>query len=86
MSKRQILAGVLTGVAVGAVFGVLFAPAKGSDTRKNFSGRSSDKVYDFKDKFDYMMTKASRSVKHAEEDVVDAFVKVKSDVIGAFSK
>lgn len=86
MSKKQILAGVLTGVAIGAVFGVLFAPAKGTETRKNFSRRSSDKVYNFKDKFDYMMTKASRSVKHAEEDVVDAFVKIKSDVIDTFSK
>ena len=86
MSKKQILTGVLTGVAVGAVFGVLFAPAKGTETRKKFARRSSDTIYELKDKFDYLVSKGSRTLKHAEEDVVDAFVKVKEDVIETFSK
>lgn len=85
MSKKQILAGVLTGVVVGAAFGVLFAPAKGSETRKKFARRSSESLYDLKDKFNYVKSKTSRKIRYAGEDAADNFAKVKDDVIQAFS-
>jgi gas vesicle protein len=34
MESNKVVVGVLAGVAIGAIVGVLFAPAKGSKTRK----------------------------------------------------
>ena len=37
MGSGKVLLGVLAGVAVGATLGILFAPDKGSETRKKIS-------------------------------------------------
>ena len=50
MDNGKIVIGALAGVAVGALLGVLFAPAKGSETRKKISGRSLDSVDDIRNK------------------------------------
>jgi gas vesicle protein len=52
MSAGKIAIGVLAGVAVGAVLGILFAPDKGSETRKKLTRRGSDLVDELKDKVD----------------------------------
>ncbi len=43
--------GVLAGFAAGALLGVLFAPAKGSETRKKIAGRGRDVVDGVKESF-----------------------------------
>lgn len=40
MNSGKVLLGVLAGVAVGAVAGILFAPEKGTETRKMISRKS----------------------------------------------
>jgi len=45
-NNAKVFAGILFGVAVGAVLGVMFAPRKGSDTRK----KMADATKDFGDK------------------------------------
>ena len=69
MNVVRIFAGVLVGVAAGAMLGVLFAPAKGSDTRRKISQLGMDAANDIKEKFE-----------HVEEGVSDAFEKVKHKV------
>lgn len=54
MSSKQVLASVLTGVAVGAVLGILFAPDKGVDTRKKISKKGSDVMDSITKKFEKM--------------------------------
>jgi gas vesicle protein len=43
-STSKVLLGVLGGVAVGAVLGILFAPDKGSNTRKKLVDQGKDLV------------------------------------------
>jgi gas vesicle protein len=40
MNSGKILLGVLAGIAIGAITGILFAPEKGSTTRKNIADKS----------------------------------------------
>ena len=46
MKSSKVLLAILGGVAVGAAIGILFAPDKGSETRK----KVSDAAKDFTDK------------------------------------
>lgn len=40
MNSGKIVLGLLAGVAIGALAGVLFAPEKGSTTRKSIAGKT----------------------------------------------
>ncbi len=44
MSTKQIVFGILAGVAAGATLGVLFAPDKGSSTRKKIVQKRDEYV------------------------------------------
>lgn len=52
MNTGKALLGVLAGVAAGAVLGVLFAPDKGANTRKNVIKKSEDLANALNDKVD----------------------------------
>ena len=44
MSTGKVLLGVLAGVAAGALVGILFAPDRGSETRKKVAQKGKDLV------------------------------------------
>ena len=48
MNASKVLMGVLGGVAVGAVAGILFAPAKGTKTRKRIMKKGNNLKKDMK--------------------------------------
>ncbi|MFA5329781.1 MAG: YtxH domain-containing protein [Prolixibacteraceae bacterium] len=69
MSSGKVLLGVLVGATAGALAGILFAPHKGTVTRKKIirtSGAFADGV---KEKFDELL-----------EDITEKFDKVKSEI------
>ena len=52
MSSGKVILGTLAGLAIGAIAGILFAPEKGSTTRKQIMDKSDDYVDELKSKFD----------------------------------
>ena len=82
MNAGKILIGVLSGVAVGATVGILFAPYKGSKTRKIISMKKDKYVDELEEKytdligsiteiFDRMRGEAELIVKKGKQDVED---------------
>ena len=53
MKNNQVILGVLGGLAAGALLGILFAPHKGSKTRKMILNKGEDYAGELKNKFDY---------------------------------
>jgi gas vesicle protein len=86
MSAGKVLLGIVVGAAVGAVFGVLYAPAKGSMTRRRIVRRGTDYVEDVKEKFnEYIdaLTEEYDSVKEGAMDLVDKGIEKAASVAGA---
>lgn len=50
-TSSKILAAVAAGIAAGAVLGILFAPDKGSETRRKINEKGKKFADDVKDKF-----------------------------------
>ncbi len=51
MSSGKVLLGILAGAATGALLGILFAPDKGSATRKKILDKGEKYAEDLKEKF-----------------------------------
>lgn len=68
METGKIVAGVLAGVAVGAILGVLFAPNKGSETRQKLSDSVKGLGKDLADQAEgYLSDKASKVKQTAQQ-------------------
>jgi len=69
MNTGKVLLGILTGVAVGGVLGILFAPDKGSQTRKKISKKSGDYVDALKGNFNDFLDSVSEKFEKVKDDV-----------------
>lgn len=62
MNSGKLALGLLAGVAAGALMGIIFAPEKGSRTRRNLLNKGEDYLDELKDKFDDFLTVVSDKV------------------------
>ena len=71
MNSSKIVLGVLGGIAVGAIAGVLFAPAKGTETRKKIVKKGSDYSNDFKNKFEDFYGNVTNKYENVMDDATE---------------
>lgn len=62
MSAKGIVIGVVSGLAVGIVLGVLFAPDKGSETRKKLSRKGRELKNALDQHVDHLAKEANHKV------------------------
>ena len=87
MNTGNVVFGTVAGLAIGAVVGILFAPEKGSTTRKQIMDKRDDYMDKLKSKYDEFsesITEKFESTKNDAEELVDKgkvkFDEVKKDV------
>ena len=74
MNTGKVVVGTLAGFAIGATAGILFAPDKGSTTRKQIMDKGDDYVDKLKSKFDELrdsMTEKFSSTKNDAENLAE---------------
>ena len=74
MSTSKILLSILAGAVAGAAIGILFAPDKGSETRKKIADESQDLADNLKSKFKNLVDGVKEkfsSIKSETEDVAE---------------
>jgi len=67
----KMLGALLVGAAVGGVLGILFAPAKGSETRKKITDGTDDLTKSLKDTFDGLLKDAKNEIDSAKKKVIE---------------
>ena len=70
MSAGKVLLGLMAGFAAGAVIGILFAPGKGSSTRKKISHRSDEFLSELGDKFEEFINGITKKFESVKEDAI----------------
>ena len=71
MSSGKVALGLLAGVAVGALAGILFAPAKGSRTRRRIMKKGEDYTEVMKEKVNHLMDSANQKFEKVKKDVTE---------------
>lgn len=80
MNSGKVVLGVLAGLASGAILGILFAPDKGSETRRKIAKKGSDSIDDLKAKLDDLMTALTENFEEVKDDAMELFEKGKGKV------
>lgn len=71
MSSGKVVLGLLAGVAAGAIAGLLFAPSKGSDTRKKIAKKGKNYEKKLKKKFSENIDRANKKFEKIKTEVTD---------------
>lgn len=71
-NTAKIIGAALLGAAIGGLIGVLFAPDKGSKTRKRLMNKGHELTDSMKQKFSDLMADMKENAKEGAEKVKDA--------------
>jgi gas vesicle protein len=69
MTTGKVLLGVLSGIAVGALAGILFAPEKGTKTRRQIVQKGTDYADGLKEQFDNFVDTVTSKFERAKKDI-----------------
>jgi gas vesicle protein len=67
MSTGKVVLGTVAGLAIGGILGILFAPEKGSVTRKKIMDKGSDYADELKSKYNEYADSISEKIQTAKE-------------------
>ena len=70
----KVIGALLLGAAIGGAIGILFAPEKGSKTRKNIMSKGDDITDAIKDKFDEFLEGIKKEI-DTVKDKANEFMK-----------
>lgn len=68
MNTGKVALGVLAGLATGAILGILFAPDKGSVTRKKIADKGKDSLDGLKTRYNSVIDNLSSRLEHAKQN------------------
>lgn len=93
MSIGKVLIGVMAGIAVGTTIGILYAPDKGSSTRRKISQRGNEYAEDLGNKFNAFVESINKKIEAVNNEVIRMtqngkakIEEVENDLIAASNK
>ncbi|MFY9158270.1 YtxH domain-containing protein [Aquirufa ecclesiirivi] len=75
MNAIKVTLGVFAGIAVGALAGILFAPAKGSTTRRKIINRGEEYSDELKEKLEDLIDTITEQYDDTKKSVLSSMVK-----------
>jgi len=70
MNSGKVVLGMLVGVAIGTTLGILFAPAKGTETRKKISRKGEDAIDEINDKFEELLNSITEKIDSVKKEII----------------